>query len=415
MKTWISYLAATALGLAATLLFGESGIFQQVMYTITALLVQLGGFVLIPLVFFGFSSGIASLRKDRKGGVFARTTILWSIGSTLLLVMGCAIVFRFFPSNFPASTSAGSDASSLSIIAPQSISTLFESMLPINPFYTLANAESFLLPVLVIALVFGYFLKPNVEVIRPAYVTMNSLSETMFRLARAYSTTGHFFIFFASSYWFSHLQMEGTLFVAGRFLLMLIISTLSGILVVLPLLFGLVTRFRVNPYVIIYRMLAPAAAALFTGSIFFSSPMTISLSRHNLGCQKRVSATAVPLYTLIGRGGSAMIATLSILSLLYAATSSMPSDKVILFVALSSALFAYASPLYLGYEVFFITIIALQFLKIDLYGAEMTLVALMPILNGLGILVDSFIAAFGSAYTCQRMGVLTESAYRDIL
>ena len=45
----------------------------------------------------------------------------------------------------------------------------------------------------------------------------------------------------------------------------------------------------------------------------------------------------------------------------------------------------------------------------------MTLVALMPILNGLGILVDSFIAAFGSAYTCQQMGVLTESAYRDIL
>jgi hypothetical protein len=88
---------------------------------------------------------------------------------------------------------------------------------------------------------------------------------------------------------------------------------------------------------------------------------------------------------------------------------------VIIFVALSSALFAYASPLYLGYEVFFISIIALQFLKIDLYGAEMTLVALMPILNGLGILIDSFIAAFGSAYTCQRMGVLTESAYRDIL
>lgn len=415
MKTWISYLAATVLGLAATLLFGDSGVFQQVMYTITALLVQLGGFVLIPLVFFGFSSGIASLRKDRKGGVFARTTILWSIGSTLLLVMVSAVVFRFFPSYFPASTSAGSDASTLATIAPQSLSTLFESMLPINPFYTLANAESFLLPVLVIALVFGYFLKPNVEVIRPAYVTMNSLSETMFRLARAFSTAGHFFVFFASSYWFSHLQVEGTLFVAARFLIMLIISTLSVTLIALPLLFGIATRFRVNPYMVLYRMLAPASAALFSGSIFFSSPITISLSRHNLGCQKRVSATAVPLYTLIGRGGSAAIATLSVLSLLYAATASMPSDKVILFVALSSALFAYASPLYLGYEVFFISIIVLQFLKIDLYGAEMTIVALMPILNGLGILVDSYIAAFGSAYTCQRMGVLVESAYPDIL
>ncbi len=415
MKTWISYLAATILGLSATLLFGTSGIFQQVMYTVTALLVQLGGFVLIPLVFFGFSSGIASLRKDEKGMVFARTTILWSLLTTLLLSLLAAAVFRFFPAYFPASTSAGTDASSLSMVAPQSLSTLFESILPVNPFYTLANAESFLLPVIIIALVFGYFLKPNVEVIRPAYVTMNSLSETLFRLARSFSTVGHLFVFFASSYWFSHLQQEGTIFVAGRFLLLLLFATILGLCILLPFLLGLVTRFKLNPYKVLYRMLAPSIAALFTGSIFFSSPITISLSRHNLGCQKRVSATAVPLYTLIGRGGSAMIATLSMLSLVYAATQTLPTDKVILVISLSSALFAYASPLYLGYEVFFITIIALQFLKIDLYGAEMTLVAMMPILNGLGILVDSYIAAFGSAYTCQRMGVLLESSYRDIL
>ncbi|MGE4583055.1 MAG: cation:dicarboxylase symporter family transporter [Sphaerochaeta sp.] len=415
MKTWISYLAAIALGLAATLLFGESGVFQQVMYTLTALLVQLGGFVLIPLVFFGFSSGIASLRKDSKGGVFTRTTILWSILTTVLLSFCAALVFKFFPSYFPASSSAGTDASKLATLAPQSLSTLFESMLPINPFYTLANAESFLLPVMVVALVFGYFLKPNVEVIRPAYVTMNSLSETMFRLAKSFSTMGHFFVFIASSYWLSHVQQEGTIFVAGRFLLMLLASTFLVLFIMLPLLFALLTRFKSNPYKILYRMIASASAGLFTGSIFFSSPITISLSRHNLGCQKRVSATAIPLYTLIGRGGSAMIATLSILSLLYASTATLPSDKVILFSALASALFAYASPLYLGYEVFFITIIALQFLKIDLYGAQMTLVAMMPILNGLGILVDSYVAAFGSAYTCQRMGVLLESAYRDTL
>ncbi|NCC63120.1 MAG: dicarboxylate/amino acid:cation symporter [Spirochaetia bacterium] len=415
MKTWISYLAATALGLAATLLFGESGVFQQLMYTITAVLVQVGGFVLIPLVFFGFSSGIASLRKDDAGWVFSRTTVFWSIISTLLLALFGAMVFRFFPTYFPASSSAGSNATNLLALAPQSLSSLFESLLPINPFYTLANAESFLLPIIIVSLIFGYFLKPNADVIRPAYVTMNSLSETMFRLGRSYSSVGQFFVFFAAAYWFSNLQREGTIFVAHRFLVMLLVGTCSVVLILLPLLFGLVTRFRVNPYRILYRMLGPATAALFSGSIFFSSPMTISLSRHNLGCQKRVSATAIPLYTLIGRGGSAMIATLSVLSLIFASTAAMPSDKVILFVALSSALFAYASPLYLGYEVFFISIIALQFLDINLYGAQMTMIALMPLLNGLGTLIDSYIAAFGSAYTCQRMGVRVETAYQDCI
>jgi Na+/H+-dicarboxylate symporter len=415
MKTWITYLAATALGLAATLLFGDMETFRQVMYTTTAFLVQIGGFVLIPLVFFGFSSGIASLRKDSKGGVFARTSVVWSILSTLLLAFFGVLAFRLFPVMFPVSSTAGSDPSVLKTVASQSFSTLFNSMLPVNPFYSLSSAESFLLPLLIISFVFGYFLKPNVEVIRPAYVTMNSLSETMFRLARAYSEAGHFFVFFASSYWFSRLQEEATIFVSVNLLLLLVGSTVVVVLGILPLLFSLLTKFKVNPYRLIYRMLAPAIAALFTGSIFFTSPITISLSRHNLGCQKRVSATAVPLYTLIGRGGSAMIAALSISAILYAALGAIPSTRILLMVALSSAAVSYASSLYLGYEVFFIATIALKWLKIDVYGAEMTLIGLMPLLNGVGILIDSYVAALGTSYTSQRMGTKIESSYPDIV
>ena len=134
MKTWITYLAATAFGLAATLLFGDSALYQQIMYTATALFVQLGGFILIPIVFFGFSSGIASLRKDSLGRTFSWTTILWSIASTLMLVGGAALVFRFLPTNFPASSSAGAEASIIGAVAPQSLSTLFGSQLPVNPF-----------------------------------------------------------------------------------------------------------------------------------------------------------------------------------------------------------------------------------------------------------------------------------------
>ena len=110
-----------------------------------------------------------------------------------------------------------------------------------------------------------------------------------------------------------------------------------------------------------------------------------------------------------------MIATLSVLSLLYATSGQLPPDKVLVIVALSTALFSYLSPLYLGWEVFFITTITLQFLKIDLYGAELSIIGLMPLLNGLGILVDSYIAAFGAAYTTSRMGVKIDSSYRDII
>ncbi len=415
MKTWISYLAAITLGLAATLLFGESLVFTQTMLSITAFFVQIGAFLLIPLAFVSFSSGIASLRKDSKGGALTGTTIIWSILTTAFLAFAGAAVFRFFPVYFPASSSAGGNPQMLSGIIPQSLGQLLPRGMATNPFYTIARIDTFLLPLLLIALFFGYFLKPNMEVIRPAYVTMNSFSEVMFRMARGFSTMGFVFVFFASSYWFSHMQREGTLFVATQFLLTLIGSTLAVLVVLLPLLLGIVSRFRVNPYKILLRMLAPAVAGLFTGNIFFTTPMTMSLTRHNAGVQKRVSATAVPLYTLVGRGGSAMIATFSTLSLIFAASGQMPNTNVLVAVAAVSATLAYLSPLYLGMEVFFISLATLQLLNLSLYGAEMTLIALIPLLNGLGVLIDSYIAAFGAAYTTESMGVRIENSYRDIV
>lgn len=415
MKTWISYLAATAFGLAATLVFGESSFFQQATYTVTAVLVQLGGFILIPLVFFSFSAGIASLRKDGKGCTFARTTVFWSVFSTLLLVLSAAAVFRFLPLPFPASSSAGTDPGTFSSVGLQSFSTFLGHLTIVNPFYTLVKAEGFLLPVIIIAFFLGWFLKPNVEIIRPAYVVMNSFSETFFRLARAWAQCGAIFLFFISSHWLISVAKEGTVFVMLPFLMILGLGVLLALFVILPLLLAIFSLFSVNPYRILYRMLAPALAGMFTGSIFFTTPATMSLARQNLSVQKRVSGTAIPLYTLIGRGGSALVSTLATLTMIYSATGSVPEDMILLTIALASALFSFVSPLYVGFEVFFITTLTLNFLKIDLYGAHMSMVALMPILNGVGILIDTYVASFGAAYTCSRMGVLVKTPHRDIV
>jgi Na+/H+-dicarboxylate symporter len=325
------------------------------------------------------------------------------------------MVFRFLPIAFPASSSAGSDASGLSMVGLQSFSTFLGHLTIVNPFYTLVKAESFLLPIIIIALFFGWFLKPNIEIIRPAYVVMNSFSETFFRLAKAWAQWGAIFLFFISSYWITTIAQEGTIFVILDYLMILGIVVAGALFVVLPLLLGIFSLFRVNPYRILYRMLGPALAGLFTGSIFYTTPSTMRLTRQGLSVQKRVSGTAVPLYTIIGRGGSALISTLSTLTLIYAATGSVPEDMVLLTIALVSALFSVVSPLYLGFEVFFITTLTLNYLKIDLYGAQMSMIALMPILNGLGVLIDTYVASFGAAYTCSRMGVLVKTPYRDIV
>lgn len=415
MKTWITYLAATAMGLAATLLFGETAAFQQLMYVISSLLVQFGGLILFPLVFVGFTAGIASLRKDARGGTFAWTTVLWSLCTTFLLAIVGAVIFHLLPVAFPATSSAGANTSVINSIGVGSLSKLFSGIFQQNPFYTLAISDGFLLPVIFLALILGYAIKPNVEVIRPAYVVINSFSEVMFRLAHIFTRIGYIFIAFFSASWFSMLWKDGTVFIAIPFMITFLVSIGVVILIILPLVYCCFTKFKKNPYRDIYRLTAPALAGLFSANIIFAGPSLIASTRHNLGAQKRISATAVPLYTIIGRGGSALIATFSVCSLLYAAMGAVPTWGVVLTVGATCALISFGSSMHLGYEVVFITVVALRMLNVNLYGAEMTLFGLLPLLNGAGILVDTLIGGLGTSATCDIMGTSAPAPYKDIL
>lgn len=415
MKTWITYLAAAAMGLSATLLFGETVAFQQAMYIISTLLVQFGGLIFIPLVFFGFAAGTASLRKDGMGGPLVGTTILWSLITTAFLAAIGAVVFKLLPSAFPATSTAGANASMMSGIGIGSFSRIISGVFQQNPFYTLAVSDGFLLPVIFIAAIFGYAIKPNVEVIRPAYVVMNSFSEVMFRLAHIFTRIGYLFIAIFSASWFAMLWKDGTVFVAIPFMITFLTSVAVVILVILPLLYAFFTKFKRNPYRDLYRLLSPALAGLFSGNLLFAGPSLVASARHNLGAQKRVAGTAVPLYTLIGRGGSALIATVSVCALLQAAMGTAPQWSVVFAVAAMCAAVSFGSSLNIGYEVLFISVVAVRFLDLNLYGAEMTLLGLLPLLNGAGVLIDVLVGGLGASASCEIMGTAAPSPYKDII
>jgi len=82
MKTWVSYLAAAFMALAATLLVGKSAMFATVMTNIMVVYEQVGLCILFLLILFGFSSGIASIRKDGKLKTAFWTSILWAVVTT---------------------------------------------------------------------------------------------------------------------------------------------------------------------------------------------------------------------------------------------------------------------------------------------------------------------------------------------
>ncbi|MGD1816851.1 MAG: cation:dicarboxylate symporter family transporter [Pleomorphochaeta sp.] len=397
MKTWITYLVATFMGLATTLLLGQFEAYTTFIQTLSSILIQFGGFVLFPIVLISFASGVASLRKDNMGLRLAASSIVWTVLSTLILSFVGILLFSIFPVVFPASSSAGAGTSAVIEYIETSFSLIKDVFRPINPFYSISSAQNFLLPIVVIAFLFGYFLKPSSDIIRPAYVTVNSFSEVMYKICRSYTILGFALVYIVSASFFATLQDEATIFVAPTFVLNILIIAVLAIFVVIPLLFGIITSFKENPYKILYRTLGASIAGLFSANIFFATPITLSLTRMNLGVQKRTSSTAIPLATIFARGGSAMIASFTIASLIYATTNTIPEFSLLVFIALVSTFISFISSMFLGFEVFFIVYFTLKLLAIDLHTAEMSIVGLIPFLCGIGTMIDVIISAFAAA------------------
>ncbi len=393
-------MAAMMMGLAATLLFGESPVFAYYAAQVVSVVSSVGLFLYLPIAFFAMAAGVASLRKDGKGWTFSWTTLVWSIVTALLLSGAASVIFKLYPVLFPATSSAG--ASSFY----HSIGFFFSNGSPAAITILLASTA---------ALILGYFLKPDADVIRPAYVVANSFSEVVFRYARALTSVCFVLIFMFSTVWFTKLLQDGTIFVAARFLTLILGGTLIALLAVLPLIYGIFTGFSRNPYRVIYRLTAPALMALFSGNSGYSWSLLSSTVRQNVGVQKRIVGTAAPLYILLGRAGTSFIAVLVTSSLLYAATGSVPSYSIVLSFAMACCLTGFVSGLNPGMEILAVVIFSLKIFGIELHGGEAALLAFLPLLNGLGLMLDTVVSAMGMDVTATRMETAITVDYEDIL
>ncbi len=395
MKTWIMYPAAVIFGLATTLLLQDWQPYAIFLDTLVPAVVQLGLFVLFPVVFVLFTSAVASLRRYKETFVVFSSAIFWGLITAIALsFMGMALAI-FLPFGFSSPGSAPVTEFPL-----YTFSSFFSQFVTENAFSQLTRSTTTLLPIMVLALVLGLSLRPDREAIRPAYVVVNSFSEAMIRLARVVTVIGAALILLISAHWFLHMPTEmvissGNLF----FVLGVLIAVVTAILLVLPLLFGLFTLFRGgNPYSMLLGTLGAILSAGFSGNLLFGTTALLALTQQNCGVRKRVGGIATPLLTILGRGGSAMVTTYTMIKLLQFAGVSL-SIQTMVFVALFSALFSFGSAFSPGFEVVFISFMVLQGLQADtgiLFSSGMVL--MLPLLRIGALLVDATVNVFGTTF-----------------
>ena len=254
------------MGLATTLLFGDSVYIMSILLTLSEIAVNIGFLLFIPLVLVGFSSGVSSLKKDNLGGKNLAGIIIWSCLTALVLPLCAGLLFTLYPVNFPVSSTAGYESFSDSLIT-SIFSSAGKELLTGNAFYTLATASSFVLPIILISWILGYALKPNADVIKPAYTVVNSFSEVMFRLSRAYSALSYIIVYISSAHIFTSLYQEKTIFVAPKFVILFITITILTSLIIIPLLYAIITKGKRNPYKDTFRSISAMIMGFTTSNI----------------------------------------------------------------------------------------------------------------------------------------------------
>ncbi|HIS14633.1 MAG TPA: cation:dicarboxylase symporter family transporter, partial [Candidatus Ornithospirochaeta stercorigallinarum] len=314
MKTWFTYIAAAVFALATAFLFADYQIASSTFSLISTYLVRLGTLITIPVIVFSFPSAIASLRKDRLGGYAASSIITWTLVTSIILPMVPAVFFYLYPSAFPVTSSAGSSGDLVGYYTEYAMMSNINALSVVNPFNTIATASSIVLPLIILSWIFGIFLNPSSDTIRPAYAVMNSFSEIMHKIARFYTVYGYIIAYFSLTDLFLSAYVEKTVIAVPSFLFMLLIITGIIVFALLPILFALFTKFKKNPYKVLFLSISSLVMSLSTGNVLSSVATNMTTSRYSLGVQKRNAVTSTIFFSLFSKGGSAAISTFLILT-----------------------------------------------------------------------------------------------------
>lgn len=371
--------------------FSSSTPLLKMMSAATSFLTGVAALLFLVVSFVTIASGTASLRKNRLGGRTVRITIFWAVVTTVILSILGVILANGIPQIFPVSSSAGGNYTEVLSSFTSSIDALDSGSI----------IGKFFLPLVFAAFILGAALTPSSDVIRPAYTVMNSFSEAVYRIQRTAAYFGAFYVYVAGTAFFLNIWQEKTAFVSPKPFVALALSVLLVIMVVLPLLYAIFTGFRKNPYGVVGRGLAGLLTAFLSSNIYASSLMGESLSRSNMGIQKRISSTATPLSILIARGGTAFVSTLTTVTLLKTLGAEISTFALVI-LALTISGLSLVSSFFPGVEIAVVSVFAIRFLNINVYGAEAAIVALLPILNGFAVMIDVLISFMASAIVGAR-------------
>lgn len=301
MKLWLKYLIGALLGLAAALILPLDSLQGAAALSfITEMIVRIGRYTLLPLLFF---SGIMAVYRMREDGLLLRTS-LWTAGtivvsSILLTALGFFSILIVRLPRIPITTERVNE------IASVDLKNFCQEIFPYSSFDALTKG-SFLLPAFVFALIIGAGCCMSHSNIKPVLSLTDCLSELFYNVSTVFTELFSAGIVFVMCSW--AIQFKSVL-KSGVFTPLIIMLAVE-FLVLTGIIYPLIARFicrNGKPLKILRASLAPFMTALLSGDTNLALPVEIRLGKEMLGIRQRTNGFAFPLFSIFARGGTSLV------------------------------------------------------------------------------------------------------------
>ncbi|MCX7040153.1 MAG: cation:dicarboxylase symporter family transporter [Spirochaetes bacterium] len=163
-----------------------------------------------------------------------------------------------------------------------------------------------------------------------------------------------------------------------------------------------------NPYRWLYAAMGPAIAGLFTGDAYLSLGVLSKHGKESLGVPRMVGSAVYPLFAVLGRAGTAMIASVSFILILRSYSSLEITFLQTLWVMLFSFIVSFALGAVPGNGAFFSIFMLCSIYAKGLQEGYLILRTIAPLLVSFGAFVDVVASALVSLLIAREESVWTE-------
>lgn len=278
------------------------GVVYSILVSLGTIFIRLLKMVIIPLIFTSIVSGVASVGSGKSIGRLGLKTLLYYLSTSLFAVLIGLFLTNMIQPGVGANIVDAKAFDPNSLATPASPAQILIRMIPTNPVEAMASAD--MLGIIFFSIFLGFAItrvkpekaQPLKNIFDSAFEVMMKVTEYVIKLAPL-GVIGLIVNTVAPA----GLKMFVNL---GIYMLTIASGLTIHLVVVLPLIFFLLTRY--NPIKHFKAMASAMAMAFSTSSSNATLPVTMRCVEKNAGVSNKISSFVLPLGATVNMDGTAL-------------------------------------------------------------------------------------------------------------